>query len=119
MLADEDVARRRPRRAGKAPGQLARDDDRLAVPPALLQRVGEEVERLVGAWRAGILVEQLTVAGDGFRARIGGGAPVTDRGRLVALVRFRLRADAQGEPSRAEKACQPRQRLRLLRGRSA
>src|SRR5207249_8015269 len=46
VLADEDVAGGRPRRARKAPGQLAGGGHGLRVTPALLQGVREEEQRL-------------------------------------------------------------------------
>ena len=119
MLADEDVAGGRPRRARKAPGQLAGGGHGLRVTPALLQGVREEEQRLVQAGGPWVLLQKLPVPGDRFGAGVGGPAAVA-RGRgLVALVGRGLGADAQGKAARAEQAGKPRHHFRLFRGRAA
>src|SRR5207249_9093821 len=80
VLADEDVAGGRPRRARKAPGQLAGGGHGLRVTPALLQGVREEEERLVQAGGPWVLLQKLPVTGDRFGAGVGGPAAVA-RGR--------------------------------------
>jgi len=119
MLADEDVAGRCPGRARKAPGQLAGGGHRLRVAPALLQRVGEEEQRLVQAGSPRILLQELPVPRDRFGSGAGGGAAVARGRSLVALVGRGLGADAQGKAARAQQAGEPRHHLRLFRGRAA
>ena len=119
MLADEDVAGRRPDRPGELPRQLARGGDGFGVATGVLQRVGEEEERLVEPGRGRILLDQLAVAPDRFRARVGRPALVACRRGLVARVGFGLCADEEREPARAQEAGQPRQHLGLLGRRAA
>ena len=94
MLADEHVGRRRPGGLGEPPRQLARRRDGLVVLARILQRVGEEEERLVELRRARVFAEQLAIERDGLRAR-------HLRERLVALrggwIRIHLGGGAHGQ----------------------
>ena len=114
MLADEDVAGGGPCRARKAPGQLAGRGHGLLVARAVLQRVGEEEERLVGVRCLRVFLQQFSILEDRFGAGVGRCAPIAHRGCLVPGICFRLGADAQREPAPAKQRGQPAGRLGLL-----
>src|SRR5207302_6340221 len=86
----------------------------LVVLARVLQRVGEEEERLVELRRAWVLAEQLAVERDGLRAR-------RLRRRLVALrggripIRLGGRSDCQRQAAAPHQIRQSRRDLGLLR----
>ena len=119
VLADEDMARRRPDRAREPLRQLTRYRDGFGIAPRFLQGVGEEEQRLVRSRRAGVLLQQLAVAGDGLRACIRGSAPILRGGRLVTAVGRCLGADGERQAARAQEARETCERLGLTGRRAA